>query len=78
CDCRDWIKIIKTLYQRKRERLARGKKTTAMDERYLRMAEENLYSELSLVLGVPREDMEDYITQRLTVMAMETAGSCET
>lgn len=70
CDCRDWIKIIKTLYLRKQERIAQGKKTTTMDEKYLRLAEENLYSELSLVLDIPKEDMEEYITKRM--VAMET------
>lgn len=65
CECRDWIKIIKTLYLRKQERMAQGKKTTAMDEKYLRMAEENLYSELSLALGIPKEQMEEHITNRM-------------
>ena len=40
-----------------------------MDERYLRMAEDNLYSELSLVLGIPKEEMEGYITQRVVELA---------
>lgn len=65
CDCKDWIKVIKTLYLRKQERIAQGKKTTAMDEKYLRMAEDNLYTELSLVLDIPKEQMEEYITQRI-------------
>ena len=69
CDCRDWVRIIKTLYMRKEARMAQGKKTTAMDERYLRMAEDNLYSELSLVLGIPKEEMEGYITQRVVELA---------
>lgn len=68
CECKDWIKIIKTLYLRKQERIAQGKKTTAMDERYLRLAEENLYSELSLALGVPKDEMEEYITKRMVAM----------
>lgn len=71
CECRDWIKIIKTLYLRKQERIAQGKKTTAMDEKYLRMAEENLYSELSLALEIPKEEMEEYITKRMAAMEME-------
>lgn len=71
CECRDWIKIIKTLYLRKQERIAQGKKTTAMDDRYLRLAEENLYSELSLALGIPKEEMEEYITKRMTAMGVK-------
>ncbi len=68
CECKDWIKIIKTLYLRKQERIAQGKKTTAMDERYLRAAEENLYSELSLALGIPKAEMEEYITRRMVAI----------
>lgn len=74
CECRDWIKIIKTLYLRKQERIAQGKKTTAMDERYLRMAEENLYSELSLALGMPKEEMVGYITKRVVAAEMEVCS----
>lgn len=65
CECRNWIKIIKTLYLRKQERIAQGKKTTAMDDRYLRMAEDNLYSELAFALGIPRDEMNQYILKRM-------------
>ena len=65
CDCRQWIKIIKTLYMRKLERSALGKKITSTDEKYLRMAEDYLYSELEIPLEVPRESMEEYITGRI-------------
>ena len=65
CDCREWIRIIKTLYLRKQDRIAHGKKVTATDERYLHRAEESLYSELSIPLGVEKERMADYITERV-------------
>lgn len=61
CECEDMIRIIKTLYIRKLDREAQGKKITATDERYLKMAEGSLYSELSLALGIPEPEMEDYI-----------------
>lgn len=38
CKCAEWVRIIKTLYERKVSRLKQGKKITATDERYLRMA----------------------------------------
>ena len=69
CDCREWIKIIKTLYLRKRERTAQGKKVTTTDEKYLRMAEDYLYSELSIPLEIPKEEMEQYITDRIEQLA---------
>lgn len=65
CESREMIRIIKTIYIRKKERFAKGKKVTATDERYLKMAEENLYSELSMLLGVPKNKMESYITSKI-------------
>lgn len=64
-DYRSWVSIVKTLYLRQRERLAQGKKITALDERYMRVAENELYSELSLTLEIPKENMEDYIKEKL-------------
>ncbi len=61
CDCREWVKIIKTLYLRKCSRIAEGKKVTAVDERYLKIAEDNLYGELAVALRMEKEGMVDYI-----------------
>lgn len=65
CQCSEWVRIIRTLYIRMQERIAQGKKVTATDERYFKMAEDNLYSELSIALNVPKEKMEQYITQHI-------------
>lgn len=65
CDCRDLIRIIKTIYLRDKKRMEQGKKVTAVDERYLSLAEENLYTELSMLLGIPKNNMENYITSRI-------------
>lgn len=71
CDCREWVKIIKALYLRKQERISQGKKITVVDERYLRMAEDCLYSELAFVLGREKEGMEDLITDRINRLKLE-------
>lgn len=65
CDYRSWVSIVKTLYLRKKERTAQGKKVTSLDEKYMRVAENELYSELSLSLGIPKEEMEIYIRERI-------------
>ena len=65
CDCKEWIKIIKTLYLRKRARSAQGKRITSTDEKYLRMAEDYLYTELEIPLGIPKARMEGYIGERV-------------
>lgn len=63
CDCSRLIQIIKTLYFRKRERIQSGKKMTAVDDRYFRIAEDRLYEELALALGISKSEVEDYIRQ---------------
>ena len=65
-DCVQWIRIIKTLYNRRMERQRQGKRMTATDERYLRQAEDYLYSELSIPLGLPRENVESFITETIS------------
>lgn len=65
CECKELVRIIKTIYTRKKDRVSLGKKVTATDERYLKLAEENLYTELSKLLGVPKGKMEAYITARV-------------
>lgn len=68
CECREWIKIIKTLYLRKKDRIASGKKVTSSDEKYLKLAQENLYGELAVSLNMEKDKVEDYITKRLTIL----------
>lgn len=65
CDYHAWVSIVKTLYLRKKERVAQGKKVTSLDEKYMKAAENELYSELSMTLGIPKDEMEDYIRERI-------------
>lgn len=63
CDCRELIKIIKTLFERKKARIEGGKKVTAIDERYFKLAEEQLYGELAFVLKIDKDKMEEHIKE---------------
>ncbi len=65
CECQEWVRIIKTLYERMQKRLEQGKKVTTTDERYFRMAEENLYLELSMALKIPKTEMVQYIAEKI-------------
>ena len=57
CDCRELIRILKTLYLRRQFRLESGKKTTAVDEKYFHLAEEQLYGELCFVLEKTKDEI---------------------
>ena len=65
CDSRNLVRMIKTIYLRKKDRTSCGKKTTATDERYLKLAEDSLYSEFSLLLGIPKGKVVDYISEKI-------------
>ena len=62
-DCQSLVQIIKTLYLRKQNRLKEGKKVLSSDEQYLHKAEELLYSEMSLALSIPKDEVEAYIRE---------------
>ena len=64
CECKQWVRIIKTLKKRRNRRIQDGKKTTASDDRYLKLAENNLYSEISVRLGVSRLDVAGFLEGR--------------
>lgn len=59
------ISIIKNIYIRKEERISQGKKNTAVDERYFKMAEETLYAELAFAIGGKKEEMAQVIEERI-------------
>ena len=55
------VSIIKNMYMRRQRRDAQGKKSTSTDERYFKLAEDYLYSELAFALGKRKEEMQQLI-----------------
>lgn len=74
CDCVEWIRIINTVMKRKEERLAQGKKMSACDERYLKIAIDNLYGEFAISLNVTKEEVGEYIEHRKVMKQMASAS----
>lgn len=73
CDSRQWVRLIKTSYQRNQSRMEKGKKATTSDERYLQMAEENLFGELAIPLEMSRGEAEAYFVARVRKNGKEAA-----
>jgi CarD family transcriptional regulator len=65
CDCVELVKMIKTLYMRKQQRIENGKKVTVVDEKYFRQAEDKLYEELAYVLGMEKNKVSQYISNHM-------------
>lgn len=63
--CEEWVSIIKTIYARKQKRLQAGRKETAVDGRFFKLAEDNLYGELAIALEMPRSQVCEYISEYL-------------
>ncbi len=61
-DCADLLRIMKTIEVRKKKRLDEGRKMTALDMKYMRLAQDNLLGELSICLALPREKISEQIT----------------
>lgn len=64
-NCQEWVKIIKTVYLRKQKRMEAGRKVTAVDAKYFRLAGDSLYGELAVALDIPKEEVESYITSEM-------------
>ncbi|MCR4961913.1 MAG: CarD family transcriptional regulator [Lachnospiraceae bacterium] len=65
CDCRELVSVIKNLYSRREKRLSEGKKTTATDDKYFKIAEDNLFSELAFAIGRNKDEILDIISGRM-------------
>lgn len=69
-NCTDLIKIIKTLYVRKQERISQGKKMTFIDEKYLSISKDCLYGELSIAMDMSRDEIESLVVKYLEKLNM--------
>lgn len=63
--CTDWVKLIKTIYERRQKRIQMGRRETYIDSKYFRIAEDVLYGELAVALGLQREQVSQYIISKL-------------
>lgn len=68
CDCRQLIRVIKTLWLRGQSRIQTGKKSSSLDERYLKLAEDALYGELGLALGLEKSAVGPHIRYCMETM----------
>lgn len=62
----DIIRLVKTLYDRQQERLAKGKRLHQRDERFFREADRLLCNEFAFVLNRKPEEIPAILQRRLT------------
>ena len=71
CDRHDIAKIIKEVRAKRIASQTRGGKISQVDEKYMKRAEDLLYGEMSISLGIPRDEVCDYITRRIEAMELK-------
>ena len=69
CDFREILRLVKSLLKRKRSRFLSGKNFPSTDERYLKIAENILFSEISYVLKLSKNEVEDLFRTNMKEMA---------
>lgn len=67
-DCRELISMAKSLWLKQQEAEAQKKKFGAVDERFMKEAEDLLYGEFAAALEIDRSDVPDYITCSLAAV----------
>ena len=60
-DTRRLVEMMIALYERRERRIADGKKATSTDERYFHAAEDILFGEIGVVLGVNKNEVKDIL-----------------
>ena len=64
-DKHEIIRLIKTLWLRRRELAESGKKLRSADENYLNLAENMLFEEFAFALGIDRSEVAGYIEEHI-------------
>lgn len=64
-DHKELIQMIRTLYNKRKEKVSQGKKLHSIDEKAMEDAENLLYQEFALVLNVKPEDVVTFIVSKL-------------
>ena len=59
------VKIIKTTYLRNEDRVNNKRKISEKDDNYFNLAEKYLYSEFSIALGIPYDEVKKYVIDRV-------------
>ena len=64
-DCEALISLMKSLHLKKKEAETQKRKFGAVDERFMREAEDLLYGEFAAALDIDRDKVENYIAKSL-------------
>ncbi|MCI8609610.1 MAG: hypothetical protein HFE73_08200 [Firmicutes bacterium] len=64
-DCYKLIEMTMSIYAKKKEAQKQKRKLGAVDEKFMKRAEELLFGELAVALGIQKKQVAGYIAQRV-------------
>ncbi len=64
-DCADLIELTMSIYNKKQALASQNRKFGRVDEHFMKRAEETLYGELAIALGIPQDEVPAYIANRI-------------
>lgn len=64
-DCGDLLELGRSIYIKRKELLSQHRKFGAVDERFMKRAEDLLYGELAVALEIDKNQVEAYIAERV-------------
>lgn len=64
-ECSDLLTLIEGVYEKKDNAIKKGKKLGQIDNRFMKVAEGLIKDEFSVVLGIPREEVKNYIKEKI-------------
>jgi len=72
CDCMELLELSMSIYEKRQDAKLQKRKLGIVDERYMKRAEELLFGELSAALGIPKDEVSEYIFARVDGEGRET------
>lgn len=63
--CTDLFKLIRTVYAKEQDAVKNKKKLGQTDKNYMKVAEELLHGEIAAALEIPKDDVKNYIENRV-------------
>lgn len=69
-NCADLLELTMSIYAKKQEIEEQKRKFGVVDERFMKQAEELLFSELSVALGISKDEVPIYIASRVDALTV--------
>ncbi len=63
--CEDLIELTMSIYAKKQDAAEHRRRVGQVDERFMKKGEELLYGEFAAALGIPRDEVQSYISRRV-------------